>query len=243
MFTTAMREKWKLVYIDLFAGPGKCIVRGSQEEIDGSPLIALKSKYRFAKYIFVDNNPKAIEALRKRVEALELGVDAKYHVEDCNNAIDDVREELTSETLCLAFIDPTGLQIKWNSIKRLVAGRKIDMLFSFMYHMGIKRNIRKSLNVRDSAIDYFLPPGFNWREFYEKSGRNPRATAMAILGHYIRGLNSLGYIEMSIQNDLIPITNTRGVYLYFLLFVSKHQLGVKFWRENIKKEFSQLRLL
>jgi three-Cys-motif partner protein len=44
IFFFGMRKKWpgKLYYIDLFSGPGLCRIRETGEELDGSPLIALR---------------------------------------------------------------------------------------------------------------------------------------------------------------------------------------------------------
>ena len=55
IFTQGMKTKWHhLTYIDLFAGPGRCLIRDTNSEVDGSPLIALG--YEFSKYIFVEEN-------------------------------------------------------------------------------------------------------------------------------------------------------------------------------------------
>lgn len=43
IFSVGMKNKWggRLYYVDLFAGPGRCRIRGTHREIDGSPLVAL----------------------------------------------------------------------------------------------------------------------------------------------------------------------------------------------------------
>jgi len=195
MFTKAMREKpLELVYVDLFAGPGKCIVRGSQEEIDGSPLIALKSTYKFRKYIFVESDPRALDALKARVSTLGFQVPCLYYGKDCNSAVGDIRKELSSRTLSLTFIDPTGLQITWDSIKELTAGLRMDILLNFMYGIALKRNLEKSLKVENSAVDKFLPKTIDWRKLFHKYRGDVRRTSSAILKGYIQELNRIGYI-------------------------------------------------
>jgi three-Cys-motif partner protein len=59
IFCVGMHKKWpgKLYYVDLFSGPGRCHIRETGEEIDGSPLIALK--FNFAKYFFFEADPVA----------------------------------------------------------------------------------------------------------------------------------------------------------------------------------------
>jgi three-Cys-motif partner protein len=68
IFSVGMRKKWpgKLHYVDLFAGPGRCLIRDTSEEIDGSPLIALK--YGFAKYIFFEADEMCCKALTERIK-------------------------------------------------------------------------------------------------------------------------------------------------------------------------------
>ena len=36
-----MRKKFKLVYLDVMAGPGRCKIEETNEEFPGSPLVAL----------------------------------------------------------------------------------------------------------------------------------------------------------------------------------------------------------
>jgi len=244
IFTTSMRRKWKeRVYVDLFAGPGRCILDPGQEEIDGSPLVALTVKHPFSKYVFVEKNRSLADALGQRVDGLGLDIKPKYYVGDCNSLIPEIRKELPPDALSFVFIDPTGLQINWDSVVELVTDRRVDILFTFMYHQGIKRNITGSLELTDTRMDRFLPPGFDWKGYHKKCGMKPSDTAMAILDHYIASLNKLGYREISVEDDLISVSSSGRRYLYFLLFASKHPLGMKFWREDIKKPFSQYRLL
>ncbi len=58
--SVGMKNRWagKLYYVDLFAGPGKCLIRETRKEIDGSPLIALK--FNFAKYFFVESDQRGL---------------------------------------------------------------------------------------------------------------------------------------------------------------------------------------
>ena len=39
--TVAMRKKWRLRYLDVVAGPGRCKMAETGEEFSGSPFIAL----------------------------------------------------------------------------------------------------------------------------------------------------------------------------------------------------------
>src|SRR6266481_4192890 len=66
IFSTGMKNRWaKRVFIDVMAGPGICKIRDTGQEMDGSPLIALK--HPFTDYTFVENHPISCDALKKRV--------------------------------------------------------------------------------------------------------------------------------------------------------------------------------
>src|SRR4051794_11756071 len=53
----------KVCYVDLMAGGGKCVLKRSFVEFDGSPLIALASTPPFSSLVFVEKHPDLFEAL------------------------------------------------------------------------------------------------------------------------------------------------------------------------------------
>ena len=64
IFNNGMQRKWnRRYYIDLFAGPGKCLIRESQEEVEGSPILAAKSKVKFTDYFLSDIDSECLEAV------------------------------------------------------------------------------------------------------------------------------------------------------------------------------------
>jgi three-Cys-motif partner protein len=67
IFNQAMKDKpWdERVYLELFAGPGRCFVREAKQEELGSPLQILETN--FTKFIFVEMNKSAANALAERV--------------------------------------------------------------------------------------------------------------------------------------------------------------------------------
>jgi len=70
IFETSMRKKWsQRNYIDLFAGPGKNVVKDTTEVFLGSPLLALTTRFPFTGYYFSNNDPIQIEALKQRCSA------------------------------------------------------------------------------------------------------------------------------------------------------------------------------
>ena len=67
IFSTGMKTRWhQRIYIDLFSGPGFARIRGSGQIVAGSPMLSLRVKDRFTKYIFCEENEAFLAALRRR---------------------------------------------------------------------------------------------------------------------------------------------------------------------------------
>jgi len=233
-FTTSMRLKWhgQLYYIDLFSGPGKCIARDTEEEIDGSPMIALNVAHPFANYFFVDLDNEVLNALSERCKNHQYHNRIKLIPGDCNLIIDDIINKIPKRSLSLAFIDPTGLHFKFSTLQKL-AQRKVDLIITFPEGMAIKRNIKKFLEELHSPLDDVMGDK-EWRKF--KLGRE-------IIEYYRNKLTSLGYIETKL-GDEIPIRSVqRNLPLYCLLFACKNPLGYKFWRDISKIDHTGQRSL
>jgi hypothetical protein len=55
IFETSMRSKWpERNYIDLFAGPGKNIIKKTGNMLLGSPILALITRHPFTSYYFTE---------------------------------------------------------------------------------------------------------------------------------------------------------------------------------------------
>src|SRR6476646_2771621 len=66
LFSKGMKGKWDArVYLDLYSGAGVGRLKGMETRLMGSPLIALSVEYPFDKYIFCDNDPEKLDALRQ----------------------------------------------------------------------------------------------------------------------------------------------------------------------------------
>ena len=173
IFTSAMKDKWKgeLYYIDLFAGCGRCRVRETFEEIDGSALVSLSVKYPFKKYIMVDLDADAVSALKKRVEKIPYKDRVKIIPGDCNEKIDKIIAEIPERSLSLAVVDPTGLHITFNALEKLTKDRRIDLVITFPEGMDIKRNLSKYFKQSHSILDDYIGDK-GWRQLFPKDIRD-----------------------------------------------------------------------
>ncbi len=229
IFSVGMKRKWlgKLYYVDLFAGPGQCLVRDTKEEIDGSPLIALK--FNFAKYFFIEADRICYEALDERAQrrAPEKYNRVKILYGDCNKKIDEIK--ISPSNLGLAFIDPTGVSpLAFDTVKKLTVNRKIDLIINFHEGMGIRMNLHQYTKKDGSALDSFMGSD-RWRQRFRKAPTTIDQVCREIAAEYRENLQKLGY--QVFEDDQIPIKSDQNTLLYYLLFASKHRKGSEFWRK------------
>ena len=225
--TRGVGRKWngKLAYVDLFSGPGLNVVRGTNEEVEGSPFLALKSN--FASYVFVDS-PQIIEILKERLRRHPKNSLISFVPGDCNDVIGEVRKRSPSDHLTLAFVDPTGLQIQFRTIRRFVQDRRVDLLMTIQFGMGILMNLKQYLSSESNVLDSFLGDK-SWRDDYAAGG-TPTQVGQRIVDKYAKQLRSLGYT--TVKDREIPVrTDQANLLLYFIVLASRHPRALDFWQK------------
>ena len=129
-------------YIDAFAGTGKPKSKDEERYIDGSPLIALKMKYSFRSYIFIEKESWRIKKLEKLKEEFS-NIDIKIKEGDCNKII---VEEITpliryrNFNRGIIFLDPFGMDIDWSTIESIAKTQALEIFMNFPV-MAINRSI------------------------------------------------------------------------------------------------------
>lgn len=227
IFSVGMKKKWagKIYYVDLFAGPGKCRIRETREEIDGSPLIALK--FDLVKYFFFESDTACYEALAARVKARSPEKDVRIIPGDCNAEINQIEPPPLS--LGLAFIDPTGVSpLAFETIRRLAMNRKIDLIINFHEGMGIRMNIHQHTKKEGGALDSFVGSA-RWRQKFRNAPSSINEVCREITNEFQDNLRGLDY--RMIDRDHIPVRTDLNSLLYYLIFASKHPRGNEFWRK------------
>ena len=221
IFTQAMRNKWpgKLYYVDSFCGPGRCLIRNSGEETDGSPIIA--ARVPFSYYYFADGDGRCIAALKKRIEGMNLSEKPVcYYTGEANETIDEVLRELPSEreSLGLAFLDPWAWDFSFENLKKLTRGRRLDILINF--NIG---DMKRRWWEPSPKMDSFLNLPTDHREVF-KTKTQEVPDARTLLDHYEEELGKIGYRYTA---DDRPVTNSNNTPLYHIIFGSKHERGKK----------------
>ena len=224
-FVTAMKDKpWAgLHYIDIFAGAGIERLKDSKELDWGSALIAAKAPHSFDKLHLCEKNKQAYDALNTRISKIKP--DSQVLHGDANEKIQEILEDIPDRTLSLAFLDPYGLHLDFDTLRAL-AKRRADLIIFFPDHLDALRNWEGSyLDKPDSNLDRYLGKGSDWRSIINKTPQARRAEVLREL--YVKQVRTLGYTKFEYER-----ISMKGHPLYILIFCSRSERGVDLWRKT-----------
>jgi three-Cys-motif partner protein len=226
-------------YIDLQSGPGKVDIENAI--VLGSPLIALTTEHPFTQYRLNELEPNLKAALETRVSASPLAPYVRVYQKNVNQIVRDIckeiheRDKVRNEkwsTFNIAFLDPEGLELKWNTVRQLAQVHKMDLIINFSTN-GLLRSIGAGYY---DVVDEFF--GTNkWRDGY-KPNENATQKRRALIDFYLKRLQAYEYfidIDPNFGGADLAVKNSKDAQLYSLIFASKNQLGEKFWKETLKQ--------
>jgi len=235
-------DKNNAVFIDLFAGPGKCAIKREKREILSGGMRALqRDEAPFNELFFFDISKANTEALLKRVNNK-----ANCHVicGDSNALVSNLVSSLLQKyyRYHFAFIDPFGPDnLKFNTLKELASLDRMDMLIHFPIG-AIKRNLPNWKKKTNTILDEFLGTDL-WRTKID--GVSGNQIFKILIDVFKEQLKTVGYPEEGLKlvssgKDIyaglptVSVKNTKDVDLYVLILASKHRLAQKIWTSIIK---------
>jgi three-Cys-motif partner protein len=234
IFATGMKKFPRRAYLDLFAGPGRCFEKETGETYDGSPLIGLRRN--FTDHIYVELEDKAAAALDARCSPWKRERYVTVIPGDCNAKIDEVIGHLPRFGITFAFIDPTNWQISFDTIRRLTATRRVDLLVSFF-----GPSMKRVAALDQPRVDAFFGTKA-WQTDPRFLGPDHRPTLSGLLACYREQLAGIGYLNQISARE-IEVKNSKNVPMYLMAFFSKHPLGYTFWdRITTEDEKGQIAL-
>lgn len=153
-YATALNDKFKLLYVDACAGSGASIPKSAtkaetedaQQALDGfgrpvvdsdqivigSALRALAVKPPFHRYLFNDLDSKNVDALSEAIKGdfahlcdriITTNLDANEMISQMVASYD------WRETRAVVFLDPFGLQIRYETLQLLARTRAVDLWY------------------------------------------------------------------------------------------------------------------
>ena len=223
-FTSSMKSKnWSgLHYIDLFAGAGIGCLRDSKKLDWGSPLIAAQAPNAFTSIHLCELIKKKFDALQKRI--IKYHNNAQVLNGDANELISGIVEKIPSKSLSLAFLNPYGLHLDFETLRTLASSR-VDLIIFFPDHLDALRNWEHNyFDNPKSNLDKCLGTGADWRQILDKTSKDKFADKLLEL--YVGQIRTLRYKYFEYQRICRP----SGHRLYWLIFCSQHPIAAKLWR-------------
>lgn len=247
LFATSMKKKWdSRVYLDLFAGSGKCIIRNKSQIIPGSPLLSLSVDDPFDLYIFCEKNEESISVLQKRVDQFFQDRTCEFVCGDINLCLESLFDKIPKfssqhKGLTFCFVDPFKIgEINFDTIRSIQGNIFVDFLVLIPSFMDINRNEHNYTRDDDHSLDHYLGTD-SWRDKWKNLQAPKMSFGDFITQEFCRQMRELSYLYES-PSDLELIRGDNNQPLYHLAFFSKHKLGLKFWRETVMNTEPQLSL-
>lgn len=252
-------------YIDTNAGPGvnKVTIKGVEREVNGSPLIALKTQPRFTEYVFIEKKREYADSLRKRVEEL-TGVKAQEIIEhvweikdkatririvhgDCNSYAQQVISWIPPRAHCFVFIDPSGLEIDWETVKSFAEIKRVELLLNFQIS-GIWRCVWQEKSTERVNRCLGTPIWADIKLMNEQGIISSREAQERIVELRLEQLKTYRFIHM----PTMPVDNLRGRLLYVLIFSTRNDTAgkimrgimdsLKRWRGRVSEDMAAIAL-
>ncbi|WP_158497770.1 three-Cys-motif partner protein TcmP [Magnetospirillum gryphiswaldense] len=177
-FTTALsRQSFQLLYIDAFAGTGRCDIKidGAATSVDGSARIALEAQPAFDKLYFIEMDEKKHRALES-LATEHQGRSVKLIKDDANIALRSIcMTNNWKNTRAVLFLDPYGMNVEWDTLRAIANTQAIDIWYLFPYsalYRQAAKNADRLAPEKEAAITRLLGTEA-WKEKFYAPPRQP----------------------------------------------------------------------
>lgn len=242
IFTRAMHNKWNLIYLDLFSGPGYVRNRDSSHIFKNSALIAASLENNFDHYLLNDFSKDNSDALERRFQKHAPDLSFTVFNQDANENIEKVLSQIPDfrngkGDLIFCFLDPFSLNLNFDTVK-ILSRYQTDFLILHALQMDAKRNLIPYYKEGNERVARFTGNPY-WRDDFTQNGYTDRDFARFLADQYDQSMRRLGY---SPADNKERIENSIGMGIYYLAFYSKHPLGLEFFKKISKGNSDQLEL-
>ncbi len=239
IFGPGMKNMWggHVHYVEICSGPGRCLMRDSGIEVDGTPLAVLQHPAfpSFETATFLDFDAKVVVALNERIARLNLqGKAQAYQADYCDpGSLVRILRKRFDKGISLVFVDPTDCSVLFAAVALLAkALRPADLIINMAVRTDATRNVTRAINCEDSESRAKYISFLGSDLFFQ----DPQVQELARLGshsdlrakfrhHYCESMRSIGYQHFDFQ----PVK-----HYYDLLFASRHEQGIIFWHRAQK---------
>lgn len=236
IFAGGMKYKWKLNYIEICSGPGRCINRSSGQEFDGTAISILQHKCfeHINQAIFYDYNDTVVETLNQRIQSLGLSHKAIAKHGDYNNptSITNDLSQFSNDCLNLILIDPTDCSVPFSLLESIASCMpKFDLIINIATKTDFNRNIPMAFSDPTRAEKYirFLGSDNFFNSRYNQAlcdTKDYASLRIYFRESYKQSLQRIGFNHF----DYTPIRN-----FYDILFATSSSKGIEFWKKATKE--------
>jgi three-Cys-motif partner protein len=215
-------------------------------------IVEIEEPKSFDGYYFVEKDSSNVDELKKNTK--DAFPTKTIHVVegDCNDKLADMAEhikmpkEQREYDKVLAYIDPCGMQLDWDSIKTL-EGVGADVWILVPTGMGVNRLLKKDGNISDSWIDKlerFLGLSEDRiREFFFSEKKE-----LTLFGEETRVTKKQKAVDRAAElyqerlkdvfkyvTDPFALSNEKNSIMYHLIFVSNNPAALKIATDILNK--------
>ncbi len=269
-YMTALKnQRFKLGYIDAFAGTGYInqkeadnlqpffsefseVAEDVKDFYDGSARIALQLENPFDTYIFIDKNEvRTTELENLKEEFPQLSGRIIIESQEANNYLQNLcgKNWLKTNRRAVMFLDPYGMQVKWETIEAIAKTQAIDLWLLFPLGVAVNRLLRNDGQI-SPKIEQRLSDMFGtaeWQEFFFRE--DPQQDLFDSQPKLIKKINLKGIADYfnnrletifeKVANNPLYLKNSKNNPLYLLCFAVGNPKGAEIAvriAQNILKE-------
>ena len=240
-------QRFKLLYIDAFAGSGYREMEPAAGHISnfqkGSPLIMLENTQRFNEYIFIEKDPDIFQKL-KQIKRQFPSKNSIFENKDANAYIKKLCKTTNwTNHRAVLFLDPFAMEVEWDTIKAIAETQAVDLWILFPA-MAVNRLLYKDGKIPEKLcekLDKTLGTS-EWRGvFYQKKqqlslfAKDPEIEKIAsfesIKRFYLKRLKT---VFQGAADNPLPLRNSKNSILFYLYFAVGNPRG-----KNIALDISQ----
>lgn len=183
-YATALKnQKFKLVYVDAFAGTGYVTLKDKDESqlslpefeeievrefVSGSARNALEVNPPFDEYIFIEKNERRFAELENLKNDFPiLGNRILLISAEANEYLQNFCQGDWRYKRAIVFLDPYGMQVKWETIEAIAKTQTIDLWILFPLGVAVNRLLKKDANITEPTKK-ILNEMFGTKDWFEE---------------------------------------------------------------------------
>ena len=202
----------------------------------GSPLRALLLPDAFDKYVFCEEDPEKLAALRSRVSESPTA-DVSYVPGDCNRRVAEILAKIppgskNDTVLSLCFADPYDIGLKFATLRAL-AQRYVDLLVLLAVWSDANRAYKRYVMEDAVKVDELLGSK-TWRERWKVAQTNAVPFPKFLAEEFAASMETLGHLPTPIHKMKRVRSDEKNLPLYYIAMFSGHPLAHSFWDDMLK---------